>query len=193
MTCADGESSRHLAIQATTTCLVSAAFVEERVFDCIAYDARTSTLEAFETRSRAYRNAAKKWTRKLVRLLTKDFEERGVPRLAEAVSAAGGAGGSGGGAILDEFSQILGDFAASARELRTKLSRDVFRTVWTSCASSMSTLLFNRAALGVAHDEEAVETFRNVASLCSSAIGEYTNRPRSYFKIPMEADEGLPS
>ncbi|UPQ97932.1 hypothetical protein HOP50_02g12290 [Chloropicon primus] len=187
-----GDTSRHSAIQATASCLASAAYVEGVVLDQCIYDRHTSGVECFKENAKGFVSHIQNWTRKLVSLLTKEFESGGVSNFRKQLKfLQEGKSQINEDTILGDFLMIFDDLVVQLREVRPKVTSDVYRVIWTSAAACINTQLFNKVALGVQHNHGTAAVLAKVVPLLVSAFEEFSRRPRAYFKLMVEASEVL--
>ena len=186
-----GDTSRHLAIGATTSCLASAAHVEGILLEPSIYDPHTSRVPAFQDSAKGFVSHIKKWSQKLVSLVTKEFEGCGVVNLAKALRSLSTGDRRAGEVetIRADFLAIFDDLVVQLREVRPRVSPDVFRVVWTSVAACVNNNLLNNVALGVDHSNGTAAEFVVLVSLIVSAFEEFTRRPKTYFKLILEASD----
>jgi hypothetical protein len=183
-----GDTSRHLAIQAATSCLTSISYVEGTILDQSMYDPHTTDVAGFHRFAKDFVNHIRKWSCKIVKLVTKELENKAIPRLARQLRQLYQDSTSiDCEDIQMEFLAAFEDLLVETRDIRQKVGSDVFRTIWTSTAACVNSQLFNYSAVGVPHNKDTTGVFMEVAAKCANAFEEFTRRPATYFNLIVEA------
>ena len=187
-----GDTSRHLQVHSTTSCLASISYVEGAILDPSMYDQHTCNVTCFKYYAKEFIHHIKKWSFKLVKLLTKEFENRAIRNLQQQLNwVAEDKSRVTPDDIQMEYLLAFEDLLIQLREIRLKVSSDVFRTVWTSAAACVNTNLFNKVAIGLQHNQSTIALYVDLVSKCVEAFEEFTKRPRSYLKLLIESSQIL--